>query len=409
MGRSRITRTFHNKPVEKSYKPKQSTSIKKVVHKQKFKSTQSKGLIPQAHAQESAPIPVNPQGKYGTIDSTEDQIIGEKWGSFGFTINKTGKARGRNVKIRKSTRGDGVADTTVTSKYTDLDTEKFIKEPTPLGLFAQGVGNQAHDIGGSVHGLVTGQDYQVKSVLNRSLEHAFAGDWDSAGKVISDNPYRFAGNVATEAGLTVVPLGFMARGAGIAGRVGGAATKVLSKTKSTKSGKYPGLEKKLKDKKYSGLKKKLSDSKVQAARDQRHGQVHRQLDAPNSGFSGNAFNRSNTGSRFPFEGKTDPIKSSSSHVHKRISTLDQSYIQKGLPGSKIPSEFTQIGEFGRLRATTGLPENQFMMMSSKYPVPNSVVNRFNSGKLVRGNDSKKVKSLFYYKSQFTPEKPFESF
>ena len=229
MVRSRITRTFHNKPVEKSYKPKQSTSIKKVVHKQKYspnKSTQSKGLIPQAHAQESAPIPVNPQGKYGTIDSTENQIHGEKWGSFGFTINKTGRPHGRNVKIRKSTRADGVADTTVTSKYTNLDTEKYTKEPTPLGLFARGVGNQAHDIGGSVHELATGQDYQVKSILNRSLEHAFAGDWDSAGRVISDNPYRFAGNVATEAGLAIIPFGMVVRGAGIAGRVGSAASKV---------------------------------------------------------------------------------------------------------------------------------------------------------------------------------------
>ena len=226
MGRSRITRTFHNKPVEKSYKPKQSTSIKKVVHKQKFKSTQSKGLIPQAHAQESAPIPVNPQGKYGTIDSTEDQIIGEKWGSFGFTINKTGRPHGRNVKIRKSTRGDGVADTTVTSKYTDLDTEKFTKEPTILGKFAQGIGNQAQDIGGGVHGLVTGQDYTTKSILSKATEHAFAGDWDSAGKVISDNPYRFAGNVATEASLAIIPFGMVARGAGIAGKVGSAASKV---------------------------------------------------------------------------------------------------------------------------------------------------------------------------------------
>ena len=235
MGRSRITRTFHNKPKSTIRVPNRRTESP-TKNKPKYKpskSTQSKGLIPQAHAQQSGQVSANPQGKYGTIESTENQIHGEKWGSFGFTIDKTGKARGRNVKIRKSIRGDGVADTTVTSKYTDLDTEKYTKEQTPLGLFAQGVGNQAHDIGGSVHGLVTGQDYQVKSVLNRSLEHAFAGDWDSAGKVISDNPYRFAGNVATEVGLTVVPLGFMARGAGIAGKVGSA----VSKTKKLVGGK----------------------------------------------------------------------------------------------------------------------------------------------------------------------------
>jgi hypothetical protein len=242
MGRSRITRTFHNKPVSKDEKGKLGSRLG--YHSggrpgsggkpRQVSKTQSKGLIPQAHAQESAPIPVNPQGKHGTIDSTEDQIIGEKWGSFGFTINKTGRPHGRNVKIRKSTRGDGVADTTVTSKYTDLDTEKFIKEPTPLGLFAQGVGNQAQDIGGGVHGLVTGQDYTTKSILSKATEHAFAGDWDSAGKVISDNPYRFAGNVATEAGLAIIPFGMVARGAGIAGKVGSAVSKskkVIGKAK----------------------------------------------------------------------------------------------------------------------------------------------------------------------------------
>ena len=196
MGRSRITRTFHNKPKPTirvpnrrtesptKNKPKQSTSIKKVVHKPKYKpskSTQSKGLIPQAHAQEPKD-----------------------------TLTEVHKSRTAKIKTGRGS-------------------------PNPLGLFAQGVGNQAHDIGGSVHGLATGQDYQVKSVLNRAVEHAFAGDWDSAGKVISDNPYRFAGNVATEAGLTVVPLGFMARGAGIVGKVGSVVSKsrkAIGKAKS---------------------------------------------------------------------------------------------------------------------------------------------------------------------------------
>ena len=77
--------------------------------------------------------------KYGTIDSTEAQIEREGWESFGFTINKTGKAHGRNVKIRKTTRGDGDTQTTVTSRYTDLDTKKYnnkqstyIKAPTNM-------------------------------------------------------------------------------------------------------------------------------------------------------------------------------------------------------------------------------------------------------------------------------------
>ena len=187
MGRSRITRTFHNKPkpvTRVSNKPSTGTNPKNAVkqitkgvtHQAKEYSENKGGIIPQAHAQE--PI------KYGTIDSTEDQIIGERWGSFQFTIDKTGKPRGRNTKIRTTTRTDGVADTTVKSKYTTLEAQKYSRQPGIIGKFAQGIGNQAHDIGGSVHGLATGQDYQVKSVLNRAVEHAFAGDWDSAGRVI---------------------------------------------------------------------------------------------------------------------------------------------------------------------------------------------------------------------------------
>jgi hypothetical protein len=466
MGRSRITRTFHNKPVSKDIKVKSSPRLAQEAPKQQASHLEekrnietikrsktgynafgqgqfmnmdaddlstyngitgrrltskiktkpnSKGLIPQAHAQESAPIPVNPQGKYGTIESTENQIHGEKWGSFGFTINKTGSPHGRNVKIRKSTRADGVADTTVISKYTNLDTEKYTKEPTPLGLFAQGVGNQAYDIGGSVHELATGQDYQVKSILNRSLEHAFAGDWDSAGKVISDNPYRFAGNVATEAGLAIIPFGMVARGAGIAGRVGSAASKVskgLGKTKGKRKAiKAIKQEEKRIGRKFTKNERRNIMDETPTVKDvQKKTLTEVAKGDTNYSYWGNAYNkRSNIGAKFSFEGKTDPIKSSSSHVHKRITTLDQAYIQKGLPGSKIPSEFVQMGEFTRLRKATGLPGNQSMMMSSKYPVPNSVINRFNKGQLVRGNDGKKVKSLFYYKSQFTPANPFEQF
>jgi len=382
MARSRITRTFHNKPVEKSYKPKQSTSIKKVVHKQKYspnKSTQSKGLIPQAHAQESAPIPVNPQGKYGTIDSTENQIHGEKWGSFGFTINKTGRPHGRNVKIRKSTRADGVADTTVTSKYTNLDTEKYTKEPTPLGLFARGVGNQAQDIGGGVHGLVTGQDYTTKSILSKATEHAFAGDWDSAGRVISDNPYRFAGNVATEAGLAIIPFGMVVRGAGIAGRVGSAASKVskgLGKTKGKRKAiKAIKQEEKRIGRKFTKnerrnimddtptvkdvQKKTLSEvakgdtnysywSKA-SGKQNVHGKNWNQMTSKervkersldlsysnyvkksDSGFSGNAFSRSNIGSNFPIERRFDTtIKTAKISKHNQAKYPDQAFLTWG--------------------------------------------------------------------------------
>jgi len=360
MVRSRITRTFHNKPVEKSYKPKQSTPIKKVVHKQKYspnKSTQSKGLIPQAHAQESAPIPVNPQGKYGTIDSTENQIHGEKWGSFGFTINKTGRPHGRNVKIRKSTRADGVADTTVTSKYTNLDTEKYTKEPTPLGLFARGVGNQAHDIGGSVHELATGQDYQVKSILNRSLEHAFAGDWDSAGRVISDNPYRFAGNVATEAGLAIIPFGMVVRGAGIAGRVGSAASKVskgLGKTKGKRKAiKAIKQEEKRIGRKFTKNERRNIMDETPTVKDvQKKTLTEVAKGDTNYSYWGNAYNkRSNIGGKIPPERLFgNKIGGGTTSKHNQAVYPDQAFIKKGA-SPILPYEMTSPGAFTAARST----------------------------------------------------------
>jgi len=109
------------------------------------------------------------------------------------------------------------------------------KKRTPLGKFALGVGNEAQDIGGGFGGLITGQDYKPKSILSRATDHAFAGDWDSAGKVISDNPYRFAGNVATNIGIGMIPFGMVARGAGLAGKAG----KVIGKLKG-KGATVPG-------------------------------------------------------------------------------------------------------------------------------------------------------------------------
>ena len=362
MGRSRITRTFHNKPTSKKKdisnksqsvskmtkqkasstqaSPTQVKSKTEIAYKQKYVKRNTGNtrllykkrdenirrplpgevknspsiILPQAHAQEATHMdqkrgfnPPFTTGKDGRPTGGTDAGVIEtiKRSKTGYNVSGPGGSNDKTMYMNMdsddlSTYGGISGQKSLPPKtvYKAKNKAKAIKQQrnwhTPFTSFGQGMGNQAHDIGGSVHGLVTGQGYQVKSVLNRAVDHAFAGDWDSAGSVISDNPYRFAGNVVTEVGLAVIPFGLVARGAGIAGRVGGAATKVLSKTKSTKSGKYPGLEKKLKDKKYAGLKKKLSDSKVQGGRDQRHGQVHRQLDAPKSSGI-------NTGARLPKE------------------------------------------------------------------------------------------------------------
>ena len=348
MGRSRITRTFHNKPkpvTRVSNKPSTGTNPKNAVkqitkgvtHQAKEYSENKGGIIPQAHAQE--PI------KYGTIDSTEDQIIGERWGSFQFTIDKTGKPRGRNTKIRTTTRTDGVADTTVKSKYTTLEAQKYSRQPGIIGKFAQGIGNQAHDIGGSVHGLATGQDYQVKSVLNRAVEHAFAGDWDSAGRVISDNPYRFAGNVATEVGLAVIPFGLVARGAGIAGKVGSAVAR---------SGKGKKLAMKAIRAEEKRTGNKLTKSQIRNILDDTptvkdvqkktltevaKGDTNysywskansNYVKKSDSGFSGNAYSRSNIGANFPTERRFDTtIKTAKISKHNQAKYPDEAFLTWG--------------------------------------------------------------------------------
>ena len=434
MGRSRITRTFHNKPKTKRIPTPQTTKHVSGSSSRSEEPQRQTYNTPQAHAQESRSIPVNPQAKYGTIDSTEDQIIGEQWGSFGFTIDKTGKARGNNVKIRKSTRSDGVAKTTVTSKYTNLDAAKYGKEQTPLGLFASGVGNQAHDIGGSVHGLVTGKGYQVKSVLNRSLDHAFAGDWDSAGKVISDNPYRFAGNVATEVGLAVIPFGMMARGAGIAGRVGGA----VSKTKKLVGGKGNPNKAKEFAKKEKTLKV-LQHENIHMAVTKKASSSPKKSQRSVSNIA-TAYNRSNEGAKLPNEGLFSGKAGFGGKIQQHNKSLvpDDTYFQKGLPGSVIPSDlvkqgtfYTQrarwnpnrgavfrvadrqkiggpkgTGSFSDLRGITS-SDNQHMSQFSKYPVPGSAVKAFaKDGKIKRPSDGKTIRSLVWYEGQFTPSNPF---
>jgi len=365
MGRSRITRTYHNKPVSKSSnktgsntritatkaakmaqkfkktkttKPTTTRSVSKTT-KQKASSTQakskSKGLIPQAHAQEASeqqtkskkeplegqnlghlnvntqiisrhtqnqgshnyhgftPLhgdgPHNSNWSLGSDDlkgiSGRTKRINEQ--RVGYHRKQQGSHLDQSRAITQDGKDVGIIETVVRTKtgfrafgpgtshkgqksislsksnikketyasgepvnvqygmnpYTPAsDTEgraldkKYYpdetatgKERTILGKFAQGVGNEAQDIGGVPYGLVTGQDYKTKSILSRATEHAFAGDWDSAGKVISDNPYRFAGNVATNIGLSIIPFGMVARGAGLAGKAGGVISKGLSK------------------------------------------------------------------------------------------------------------------------------------------------------------------------------------
>ena len=303
MGRSRITRTFHNKPVSKPKKgpvgkPKNTvvkptkTTYKrragKIVYKKRDENirrpvpgevkndpTQRGNLLPQAHAQEELPAgtrltgytkdhldqsrATTPDGKDAGIIET---VVRTKTGFRAFGPGSSGKGQKSlslsksNIKKEKYASGELVNVQYGMNPYTPAsDTEgraidkKYYpdetatgKKRTILGKFAQGVSNEAQDMVGIPHGFITGNNYKTKSILSRATEHVLAGDWGSAGSVISNNPYRFAGNIATTVGTGFIPFGAVTRGAGLAARVGSAVTKGKSKIAGKLKGK--GAEKK---------------------------------------------------------------------------------------------------------------------------------------------------------------------
>jgi hypothetical protein len=95
---------------------------------------------------------------------------------------------------------------------------------TPLGRVGLGMYNT-----GSDYANILNTDYKDKSILNQAIGHAFEGNWDKAGQIIQNNPYRFAGNLAVEAGSFLIPVG------GI--------LKVAKVAKATQKAKYALMEK----------------------------------------------------------------------------------------------------------------------------------------------------------------------
>tara|TARA_B110001454_G_scaffold213547_1_gene231922 strand:+ start:1978 stop:3423 length:1446 start_codon:yes stop_codon:yes gene_type:complete len=72
----------------------------------------------------------------------------------------------------------------------------------PASKIMLGMGNTVQDYGGIVQ-----DGYVDKSILNQSITKAIEGDLAGAGKLIQENPYRFAGNLILEAGTALIPLG----------------------------------------------------------------------------------------------------------------------------------------------------------------------------------------------------------
>ena len=70
-----------------------------------------------------------------------------------------------------------------------------------------------------------------------------------------------------------------------------------------------------------------------------------------SGFSGNAFNRSNIGANFPIERRFDTtIKTAKISKHNQAKYPDQAFIKKG-SSPIIPGELTPPGAFAAARAS----------------------------------------------------------
>lgn len=98
---------------------------------------------------------------------------------------------------------------------------KITKYNKPIGdkdnvqsRFIKGISNQATD-----YQAITNPEYEHKSILNQAIDKSFQGEFGAAGKLIQDNPARFAGNIAVEAASFLVPVGSalkVAKGASVA-------------------------------------------------------------------------------------------------------------------------------------------------------------------------------------------------
>lgn len=133
--------------------------------------------------------------------------------------------RGVNTKtkvqeLKQSTSSKANPQTT-TPIQRRVISSKISKYKRPIGnkdnvqsRVIKGIRNQATD-----YQSITNPDYEHKSVLNQAIDKSLQGEFGAAGKLIQDNPARFAGNVIAETGALLVPVGSalkVAKGASIA-------------------------------------------------------------------------------------------------------------------------------------------------------------------------------------------------
>ena len=119
---------------------------------------------------------------------------------------------------------------------------KITKYKKPIGnkdniqsRFIKGISNQATD-----YQAIVNPDYEHKSILNQAIDKSLQGEFGAAGKLIQDNPARFAGNVAVEAASFLVPVGSalkVAKGVSVAVKQSQKLPKITEKVISKVTGK----------------------------------------------------------------------------------------------------------------------------------------------------------------------------
>ncbi len=153
--------------------------------------------------------PINVSQPIPTSSKLEHDIQAEVYGTESVIkkaelVERHGQGRFKKIETKPRTMGD------------------------PASNIFLGMSNTVQDYAGIVQG-----GYEDKSILNQSITKAIKGDWASAGKLIQDNPYRFAGNLIVEAGSALIPVGAVLKVAKVAKVTNKIAT-TLKKIKDTR-------------------------------------------------------------------------------------------------------------------------------------------------------------------------------
>ena len=131
---------------------------------------------------------------------------------------------------------------TITPIQRRVISSKITKYKKPIGnkdnvqsRFIKGISNQATD-----YQAIVNPDYEHKSILNQAIDKSLQGEFGAAGKLIQENPARFAGNVAVEAASFLVPIGSalkVAKGVSVAVKQSQKLPKITEKVISKVTGK----------------------------------------------------------------------------------------------------------------------------------------------------------------------------